>query len=629
MNEGIYTKRREKRTRVQIKAMLITASILGLWTGPCVSPSTLAQQLPKEYPIYEGPVQVLSIEIQPPQAGGLARAESAPSAGALPQKSVWRFGSASTMGGAAEARIKFRLRAPMPPKEYKGEEITRVVLRIEGKQKTSSLTFAGVMGEAFASRNDELELTTTINGLISVYKDYHYGLDSLSFSLPTDMGIGFFLSWIRDTTISLASLLDSSLKGAEEVDSSWDFPLDFVDLESLLLDEEVEINLQRTYHASSVGIATSYYGGYIIIEKINILGYTTRGEKLPLTFCHKYIMEGTTTEQVVTKETYDNGEHLVVRHLRTHPFKKRGKIYTLFDDAYWRLEAIELDDDPSTRMEITGDSFEYPVYMDKGHELTFYFQRAVADLTVGGFMTDPPINTLQQGQDFTLYVLVRNVGELTSLEASRSVPLSGEFDLLINVDGKELLLNETWIEAFGDLQGGDARTLWAGTWVAPFASSMTIQVTVDAGDYVDEGIKGEENNTMVQSIPLSLTLPDLAFRDLYKDAGFSQVSPTILRLYASVTNLSSFPVTRVVIRFEVRAAGQDWGRTIGDVVIPHLPANSSERVELNWNISKEVPGYYTVLVIIDPENEIQESNETNNLALIDITLPIPPHLHLL
>lgn len=45
------------------------------------------------------------------------------------------------------------------------------------------------------------------------------------------------------------------------------------------------------------------------------------------------------------------------------------------------------------------------------------------------------------------------------------------------------------------------------------------------------------------------------------------------------------------------------------IVIPYLPANSSERVELNWDISEEVPGGYTILVIINPENEIQESNE--------------------
>jgi hypothetical protein len=578
---------------------------------------TVKAQGQQEVPIYEQSVRDFTIEVQPKSASGVARAESAPS-GRVPVGGLWRFGTAATTPmGVADVGLKLRMRAPMPPKEYKGEEIGKVVLRIEGKAKIAALAFTGILGFAFAGHQDLIVLEN--------YEDWNGGLEDFAFSLPSSGTFAeFLLDWIKDTAIELALLLGKCLGDKEEVNFFWDFPLDFIPLESLPLGKEVEIELERTYRAVVTGIGTAFIGGDLKIEKASILGFTTRGETLPLKFWNTYTQEGKwTTSQLVSVEPYSYGTEVIVDGLRTPQLKKRGKIYTVFAGKLWRLKTIELDDDPSTRLTITGDSFTYPVRMDKGHKLTFYFERAVADLIVAGFRTDPPSSSLQQGQEFQLNVLVRNVGELSAQEASRSSPLSGDYKLRIRVNGRELTLPERGLEAQGE--PGDSRELFAGTWTAPFASTMTIEATIDVDDEIDEGISGEQNNTASLVVYLAApTLPDPAFknpRDPKGEVGFEQLGDTVLRLWADVTNLSPVPASNVEVVFSIDEPLPVGAMTIGKTTIPYLPGNSVRRAWVEWNVCKVPAGFHTVGVGIDPDNKIQELNERNNNTGLTVTIP--------
>jgi hypothetical protein len=600
--------------KMRLKALAALTLALMLSTSFVQTVKAQGQQ---EVPIYEQSVRDLTIEVQPKSASGVARAESAPS-GRVPVGGLWRFGTAATTPmGVADVGLKLRMRAPMPPKEYKGEEIGKVVLRIEGKAKIAALAFTGILGFAFAGHQDLIVLEN--------YEDWNEGLEDFAFSLPSSGTFADFLvHWINDTTIELALLLGKCLGDKEEVNFFWDFPLDFIPLESLPLGKEVEIELERTYRAVVTGIGTAFIGGDLKIEKASILGFTTRGETLPLKFWNTYTQEGKwTTSQLVSVEPYSYGTEVIVDGLRTPQLKKRGKIYTVFAGKLWRLKAIELDDDPSTHLTITGDSFTYPVRMDKGHKLTFYFERAVADLIVAGFRTDPPSSSLQQGQEFQLNVLVRNVGELSAQEASRSSPLSGDYKLRIRVNGRELTLPERGLEAQGE--PGDSRELFAGTWTAPFASTMTIEATIDVDDEIDEGISGEQNNTASLDVYLAApTLPDPAFknpRDPKGEVGFEQLGDTVLRLWADVTNLSPVPASNVEVVFSIDEPLPVGAMTIGKTTIPYLPGNSVRRAWVEWNVCKVPAGPHRVGVGIDPDNKIQELNERNNNTGLTVTIP--------
>jgi len=615
--------------KMRLKALVALTLALMLSTSFVQTVKAQGQQ---EVPIYEQSVRDLTIEVQPKSTSGFARTESAPSAGRVPVGGLWRFGTAATTPmGVADVGLKLRMRAPMPPKEYKGEEIGKVVLRIEGKAKIAALAFTGILGVAFAGHQDLIVLEN--------YEDWNQGLEDFAFSLPSsDTFAEFLLDWIKDTAIDLALLLGECLGDKEEVNFFWDFPLDFIPLESLPLGKEVEIELERTYRAVVTGIGTAFIGGDLKIEKASILGFTTRGETLPLKFWNTYTQEGKwTTSQLVSVEPYSYGTEVIVDGLRTPQLKKRGKIYTVFAGKLWRLQAIELDDDPSTRLTITGDSFTYPVRMNKGHKLTFYFERAVADLIVAGFRTDPPSSSLQQGQEFKVFMEVINIGEISALEADRRSPISGETKVRVTAIGTGATGEATITGGLCgypgkdcSLQPGETRTIQvAGPpegWIAPRdAQNLVLQATIDPDDVIDEGISGEQNNTASLVVYLAApTLPDPAFknpRDPKGEVGFEQLGDTVLRLWADVTNLSPVPASNVEVVFSIDEPLPVGAMTIGKTTIPYLPGNSVRRAWVEWNVCKVPAGPHRVGVGIDPDNKIQELNERNNNTGLTVTIP--------
>jgi len=409
---------------------------------------------------------------------------------------------------------------------------------------------------------------------------------------------------------------------------------------------ELSVDVGRRVGAVLGAIATTV--GEIKIEAIEIIGWTSIGPIVYLSIWHSYSDEGQGAEQLIevksynirAKQLFNIGDYPEERITCPAPYPSvptqsiRGKLYAIIADRLWRLDYLEQDNDISTRVSVTGDRCNYgPIRMDRSHKLVINFQRAVSDLMIAGFRAEPSAQVLQQSQEFRLFLLVRNAGELSALEASRTVPLSGNFSIKVQVNNQP---GETSVlgglscahlpcTGFVDtsLQPGQAKEVelfTSGRWVAPQAPAMIIQATVDAKDEVDEGIRAEQNNTAAFTVFLAApALPDPAFKDPKADVGFTQVGPTTLRLRADVSNLS--PTTAaadVIVRFIIEESPPVGFQVIGEQTIRSLRANSTQRVEVNWDVCKIPVGRHIVGVLIDPDNRLQELNERNNSTGLEV-----------
>ncbi len=406
--------------------------------------------------------------------------------------------------------------------------------------------------------------------------------------------------------------------------------------QKLLNNQPLDINIQLGFRSSAVLGSVALTGGIIRIDEIEVVGLAIIEPVVHLEIWHYYHQEQLLVKRLVAikeynikqKLLYNIGEYPEVTVTCPIPYpmapsqRIQGRLYSIIGDWYWRLDYIMLNDDERLRQEVQSNSCSYgPIRMSQSHKLIFGFERAAADLVIDDIRTEPSLETLQQGQRFTLNVLVRNSRELSTLQADRSVPLYGDYQLLIRVNGEELKLHEAPLDAAGDPQNEDVRELFAGSWEAPHDSQMTIEITIDADDEIDEGISGEQNNVTSYNIPLSISLPDLAFKDPQGDVGFTEISPNILRLHASVSNLSPIPASEAKVRFTAMPAGQEYGgKIIGERTIPLIAGNSSETVEFDWDATAEPPGEYTIIVEIDPDNKIQEIDDLNNSATFAVTL---------
>lgn len=555
--------------------------------------------------------------------------------------------------GSADAWTEIHFTDPKGiPAEIGPEQIDSVGIRIKGKIRKTDGTLA-LCGASWTQAFGYMNING-LDGNLSFFRigghppDPSFDFDPCIPGSQAAKGIAKAMEAIPKVINAAGKLLNAlnaiqvSFGPEEDFEAFFMLPVSIEpeELRQKLLDNQpLDINIQFGFRSSAVLGAVAETSGTIRIDEVEVVGLGVIEPVVYLEIWHYYHQEQllvkrlTKTQEYNIKQKlyYNIGEYPEVMITCPIPYpmapgrRMQGRLYSIIGDNLWRLDYIMLDDNERLRSAVEGDSCSYgPIVMNHSHKLIFGFERAVADLVVESIRTDPPLQYLQQGSEFELNVLVRNTRELSTLQACRSVPLTGDYKLFIKVEGEELMLDETRLEAAGDPLQEDAKELFAGSWVAPQEPSMTIQVTVDAEDNVDEGIKGEINNTMTITIPLAYRVPDLSFKDP-ADLGFTLVSPSIFRLNATVTNLSPVATSQVAVRFTAIPAGQEWGETIGEKVIPSLAGNSSERVELDWDTSKEAPGDYTILVEIDPENKIQEGKETNNTAFFNVTVtPTPP-----
>jgi subtilase family serine protease/uncharacterized membrane protein len=222
------------------------------------------------------------------------------------------------------------------------------------------------------------------------------------------------------------------------------------------------------------------------------------------------------------------------------------------------------------------------------------------DLTVSS-LTWLPVAGIVDGDVQLLTATVTNLGPGST---------SRTFDVGFRIDGS----------TFGSqlipsgLSAGSSITLFQ-YWTAQ-AGSHIVSVKADETDLVPEA--DETNNTLTPSPNLrDVPLPELGIAALTWQPPADIIDGMSVTFAATVTNTGAGETRRdFVVRFDID------GLSIGSQsVIGGLPGGSSAQMTQTW---KAVSGAHTARVVIDPDNAVFESNETNNIFIPDPNLPFIP-----
>ena len=567
------------------------------------------------------------------------------------------------INGSADAWTHIQLKdSEGIPDKVGPEEVDGVGVRIKGKIKRIDFTLA-VCGLSWTQAFGKI----TINGLEGDLSILKVGNAPAGPSLDFDScvpgpqaatGIAKAREVIPELIQFTGALLDAfstarvALGPEEEYEALFMLPSSIKREELLakvLGKKPLNVSIQLGFRSSAALAAGALSGGYITIDSVELVGFAGVEPVVHLEVWYYFHQEGFLTRRLaevqeynIKKAQYGLEDYPSIPITCPIPYpglptiQQRGKLYVISGDRLWRLDYLQLDD--GQRTPVQGDTCSFgPIVMDRSHKLVFGFERAVADLIVAGFRTDPPSSSLQQGQEFKVFMEVINIGEISALEADRRSPISGETKVRVTAIGTGATGEATITGGLCgypgkdcSLQPGETRTIQvAGPpegWIAPRdAQNLVLQATIDPDDVIDEGISGEQNNTASLVVYLAApTLPDPAFknpRDPKGEVGFEQLGDTVLRLWADVTNLSPVPASNVEVVFSIDEPLPVGAMTIGKTTIPYLPGNSVRRAWVEWNVCKVPAGPHRVGVGIDPDNKIQELNERNNNTGLTVTIP--------
>ena len=109
-----------------------------------------------------------------------------------------------------------------------------------------------------------------------------------------------------------------------------------------------------------------------------------------------------------------------------------------------------------------------------------------------------------------------------------------------------------------------------------------------------------------------------------EDISFSNPNPSEgepIIINATIHNTGEENASDIVVDFHLGNPGW-FGRKIAHRKIPLLEANSSETISVEWNATKSGDIY----VVVDPEDEISESDEDNNEAFKRLNIEGPDYL---
>jgi len=133
-------------------------------------------------------------------------------------------------------------------------------------------------------------------------------------------------------------------------------------------------------------------------------------------------------------------------------------------------------------------------------------------------------------------------------------------------------------------------------------------------------MKLSSSNIILDILTVSFTVTTIDFPDLSvsdSEIILSDLNPTEgehSTITATVHNIGTQSIGQVTVRFYADAV------QIGaDQFIQLLPQGGSQQVQIDWQCSR---GPQTLRVVVDPENEVQELNESNNAAARSIIVSI-------
>ena len=201
------------------------------------------------------------------------------------------------------------------------------------------------------------------------------------------------------------------------------------------------------------------------------------------------------------------------------------------------------------------------------------------------------------GDVVEICAVVHNIGNATALEI--------RVDFLDYFNGSSQEIGRKWIQELPP----DSQETVCVEWTAGPAGVHGIVVKVDPENTIPEW--NEQNNVADRAIevkPQNDLLPDLTFLE---GIWFSNEHPKegqTINICVVVKNIGDDSANDIDVQFTDIYGGQSsW---IGTKVISHLGPGDSAEVCQEW--VAEPVGQHNILVKIDPENKIPESNEQNN-----------------
>ena len=150
-------------------------------------------------------------------------------------------------------------------------------------------------------------------------------------------------------------------------------------------------------------------------------------------------------------------------------------------------------------------------------------------------------------------------------------------------------------------------------WTPTEPATYTLKVIMDPENLVDE--LNETNNEISISVSVKTKpLPDLTVE--FVDLPEKFVAGTEYEVKALVKNVGEADAGSFNVELKANEA------SIEKVPVEGLAAGSSTTVTFKWK--PEEAGDYTLKATVDPENLIEEKDETNNAATVAVTVSAPP-----
>lgn len=112
-------------------------------------------------------------------------------------------------------------------------------------------------------------------------------------------------------------------------------------------------------------------------------------------------------------------------------------------------------------------------------------------------------------------------------------------------------------------------------------------------------------------------LPELFFEGSITATPDPPVPGQVGTLSATVKNQGGKPAIDIVVRWYLGEPGQG-GLLFAESKIPKLDPSQTQAITVSW---RGLAGNRKIVVVIDPDNQIQESNETNNRIETELKLP--------
>jgi subtilase family serine protease len=165
----------------------------------------------------------------------------------------------------------------------------------------------------------------------------------------------------------------------------------------------------------------------------------------------------------------------------------------------------------------------------------------------------------------------------------------------------------------GTIQSGDSATATCAWDTQGLVGWHRILVAADPDSTILEG--REWNNTAERLFHVLPSMPDLTIGTggISFDPPVPNPADSVVEIGATVRNTGTAPAGQFHAEFRDGTAAAP-GELLGTVTVPQLAASDSTQAILAWPIDDTMVGGHVVWCILDPDDELEELDEANNVA---------------